>query len=159
MLKRVGILIFDEVEELDFVGPLEVFGMLSRNNQLQIAIVAEQTEIVRCHYGLQVVPTHSLADCPSLDLLIVPGGPGARKNARENPAILEFVRRQQGYVASVCTGALVLAGAGLLKNQGATTHHRRLEMLREYQGVPGQRQRAHGNRRPRSYFRRGGCWN
>ncbi len=135
MLRRIGILIFDEVEELDFVGPMEVFGMLSRNNQLEILIVAEQMRETRCHYGLRVTPTHTLAQCPLLDLLIVPGGPGARKNARENPAILDFVRRQRGYVASVCTGALVLAAAGLLKNKSATTHHRRLEMLREYPGI------------------------
>lgn len=135
MLKRIGILVFDNVEELDFVGPLEVFGMVSCQNQLEILVVAESVHETRCHYGLRVMPSHSLAECPPLDLLIVPGGPGARKNARENPAILEFVRRQKGYVASVCTGALVLAAAGLLHGQPATTHHNRLEMLREYKGV------------------------
>jgi transcriptional regulator GlxA family with amidase domain len=135
MPKRIGILIFDDVEELDFVGPLEVFGMVSTANQLEIVIVAETTGAVRCHYGLRVLPSHSLEQCPPLDLLIVPGGPGARKHARENPGILEFVGRQEGYVASVCTGALVLASAGLLKNESATTHHNRLGMLREYKGV------------------------
>jgi cyclohexyl-isocyanide hydratase len=135
MLKRVGILVFEEVEELDFVGPLEVFGMLSRGNELEIAVVAETPEPIRCHYGLRILPDYSLQQCPPLDLLVVPGGPGARKHAREDPAILEFVRRQQGYVASICTGALVLAAAGLLKNESATTHHNRLDMLREYQGV------------------------
>ncbi|HLJ28683.1 MAG TPA: DJ-1/PfpI family protein [Candidatus Angelobacter sp.] len=139
MLKRIGILIFDDVEELDFVGPLEVFGMISCANQLEIMIIAETVHEVRCHYGLRVVPSHSLDQCPPLDLLIVPGGPGARKHARENPAILEFVRRQEGYLASVCTGALVLASAGVLKNENATTHHNRLEMLREYPGVKVER--------------------
>lgn len=135
MLKRIGILVFDDVEELDFVGPLEVFGMVSCANQIEILILAETVKEVRCHYGLRIMPSHSLAECPPLDLLIVPGGPGARKHARENPAILEFVRRQQGYLASVCTGALVLAAAGVLKNESATTHHNRLDMLREYRGV------------------------
>jgi transcriptional regulator GlxA family with amidase domain len=135
MLKRIGILVFDDVEELDFVGPLEVFGMVSCANQLEILIVAETVKEVRCHYGLRVMPSHALAECPQLDLLIVPGGPGARKHARENPAILNFVKRQQGYLASVCTGALVLAAAGVLKNEGATTHHKRLDILREYEGV------------------------
>ena len=135
MLKRMGILVFEDVEELDFVGPLEVFGMLSRGNQLEVAIVAETLGEIRCHYGLRILPAYSLQECPPLDLLIVPGGPGARKHARENPAILEFVREQQGYVASICTGALVLAAAGLLQNESATTHHNRLDMLREYGGV------------------------
>jgi transcriptional regulator GlxA family with amidase domain len=135
MLKRIGILVFDDVEELDFVGPLEVFGMVSCANQLEILIVAEAVKEIRCHYGLCVLPSHSLAQCPPLDLLIVPGGPGARKYARDNPAILEFVRQQQGYLASVCTGALVLAAAGVLKNESATTHHNRLGMLRDYNGV------------------------
>lgn len=135
MLKRIGILVFDDVEELDFVGPLEVFGMVASANQPEIIILADAVMEVRCHYGLRILPSHSLAQCPPLDLLIVPGGPGARKHARENPAILDFVRCQQGYLASVCTGALVLAAAGVLKNECATTHHHRLDMLREYQGV------------------------
>ena len=132
MVKRIGILIFDDVEELDFVDPLEVFGMIACANQIEILTVAETVKEIRCHYGLRVTPSHSLEQCPPLDLLIVPGGLGARKHARENPAILDFVRRQQGYLASVCTGALVLAAAGVLKNQSATTHFNRLEMLREY---------------------------
>lgn len=135
MLKRIGILIFDDVEELDFVGPLEVFGMIACANQIEILTVAETVKEIRCHYGLRVTPSYSLEQCPPLDLLIVPGGPVARKHARENPAILDFVRRQQGYLAYVCTGALVLAAAGVLKNQSATTHFNRLEMLREYSGV------------------------
>lgn len=135
MVKRIGILIFDDVEELDFVDPLEVFVMIACANQIEILTVAETVKGVRCHYELRVTPSHSLEQCPPLDLLIVPGGPGARKHARENVAILDFVKRQQGYLASVCTGALVLAAAGVLKNQSATTHFNRLEMLREYRGV------------------------
>jgi transcriptional regulator GlxA family with amidase domain len=135
LMKTIGILVFDDVEELDFVGPLEVFGMASRGLEIKILTVAETEKEVRCHYGLQVRPDCTLAQCPSLDLLVVPGGPGARAHARMNPAILEFARKQQGFVASVCTGALVLAAAGLLKDANATTHHNRFDMLREYEGV------------------------
>lgn len=138
LMKTIGILVFDDVEELDFVGPLEVFGMASRDLEIKVVIVAETENEVRCHYGLRVRPNCTLAQCPSLDLLVVPGGPGARDHARMNPAILEFVRKQQGFIASVCTGALVLAAAGVLRDENATTHHNRFDMLREYEGVTVQ---------------------
>jgi transcriptional regulator GlxA family with amidase domain len=137
-MKTIGILVFDDVEELDFVGPLEVFGMASRDLETKVLTIAETGNEVRCHYGLRVRPDCTLAQCPSLDLLVVPGGPGARAHARVNPQILEFVRKQQGFVASVCTGALVLAAAGVLKGENATTHHSRFDMLREYEGVSVQ---------------------
>jgi transcriptional regulator GlxA family with amidase domain len=137
-VKTIGILVFDDVEELDFVGPLEVFGMAARGLDVKVLTVAETAKEIHCHYGLRVVPSSSFRDCPPLDLLIVPGGPGARNHARLSPAVLQFVRKQQGFVASVCTGALVLAAAGLLKNENATTHHNRFDMLREYEGVAVQ---------------------
>jgi transcriptional regulator GlxA family with amidase domain len=137
-VKTIGILVFDDVEELDFVGPLEVFGMASRALDVKVLTVAETSKEVHCHCGLRVVPSCSFRDCPPLDLLIVPGGPGARNHARLSPRVLQFVRKQQGFVAAVCTGALVLAAAGLLKNENATTHHNRFDMLREYEGVAVQ---------------------
>lgn len=112
--------------------------MASHGLEIKVLIVAETENEVRCHYGLRVRPDCALAQCPSLDLLVVPGGPGARLHARMNPRILEFVRKQEGFVASVCTGALVLAGAGVLKDENATTHHSRFDMLREYEGVTVQ---------------------
>jgi len=78
------------------------------------------------------VPDCILQEAPALDLLIVPGGLGARTHVRENPQILEFVRRQRGTVVSVCTGALILAAAGMLDGLSATTHHSSLDLLREY---------------------------
>jgi len=134
-MKTIGILVFDDVEELDFTGPLEVFAMASLSLDLKVLTVAETANEVRCRYGLRMIPSCSFHDCPQLDLLIVPGGPGARNHARFSPVILEFVREQQGFVASVCTGALVLAAAGVLKNEDATTHHTRFDLLREYEGV------------------------
>src|SRR5438105_4408003 len=127
-MKTIGILVFDEVEELDFVGPLEVFGMAARfGADCETLVIAHQPEYVR---WLQVVPDCILQEAPALDLLIVPGGLGARTHVRENPQILEFVRRQRGTVVSVCTGALILAAAGMLDGLSATTHHSPLDLLR-----------------------------
>ncbi len=136
-MKTIGILVFDDVEELDFVGPLEVFGIaaLGAKVEIDVGTVASSAQEVRCRYGLRLIPSWSFATCPMLDMLIVPGGPGARNHARMNPAILDFVRKQSGFVASVCTGALVLAAAGVLKGEDATTHHSRFDMLRQYEGV------------------------
>src|SRR5215470_18203733 len=107
----IGILLFDDVEELDFAGPYEVFGMAARfGAECRALLIADAP--VRCRYGLRVLPDCSMASAPPLDLLVVPGGLGARTHARENPAILDFIRAQRGFVASVCTGALILAAAG-----------------------------------------------
>src|SRR5579864_8480631 len=133
---KIGILIFDEVEELDFVGPLEVFGMAQQfGANCETLVTAEEMKPVRCRHGLVVVPDHAFPECPILDVLIVPGGLGARTHARQNANILNFVRRQQGLVASVCTGALILAAAGVLDGITATTHHSSLDLLREYKRI------------------------
>ncbi len=133
---RIGILVFDDVEELDFVGPLEVFGMAPRfGAQCETVVLAEEARAIRCRHGLLVVPAQTLATCPAVDLLVVPGGLGARTHARENRRLLDFIRRQEGFVASVCTGALILAAAGVLENRTATTHHAALDLLRAYPGV------------------------
>ncbi len=132
----IGILVFEDVEELDFVGPLEVFGMAVEFGQpCRTVVISENLEVVRCAHGLRTLPDCFIENAPDLDLLIVPGGRGARLHARNNPKLLHFVRQQQGIVASVCTGALVLAAAGLLDGLDATTHCSRLDMLREYDRV------------------------
>jgi len=135
---RVGILLFDDAEELDFVGPLEVFGVASRFVQsLKVLTVSKNGQPIQGRYGLRVQPDYAIADCPPLDLLIVPGGKGASEHARYDKAIIDFVKthasKQQ--VASVCTGALVLAEAGILSGRSATTHHSALGTLRQYADV------------------------
>jgi len=135
---HVGILVFDEVEELDFVGPLEVFGQTSKLvGGIEITVVSKDGLQVHCRYGLRVQPDCDLTTCPTLDLLIVPGGKGAREHARYDPAILSFVRSHASLnpIASVCTGALILAEAGLLKGHMATTHWSALDTLRQYPEV------------------------
>jgi len=139
-MKTIGILVFDDAEELDFVGPLEVFGTAARfGADCQILTVAEGTTPIRARNGLVIVPSCSLENAPPLAILIVPGGLGARTQARRNQHILQFVRAQKGLVASVCTGALILAEAGLLTSMAATTHHSAFDVLEQYPGLSVRR--------------------
>lgn len=132
----VGFLLFTDVEELDFVGPLEVFGMAAQfGAECTTLLIAAERGEVRCRHGMRVLPDVSFDDAPPLDLLVVPGGLGARTHARRDERILEFVRKQSGVVASVCTGALIIGAAGLLEGSTATTHHASLDALREFANV------------------------
>jgi transcriptional regulator GlxA family with amidase domain len=133
--QRVGVLVFPEVEELDFVGPWEMLRSWGRylGGPQECFIVAQSTAPLRCALGLQIVPDHDFATCPPLDVLLVPGGPGTRREV-SNPALVDFVARQ-GHQAqallSVCTGAFVLHAAGLLGGRKATTHWASLQRLRD----------------------------
>ena len=135
-MEIIGILVFEDVEELDFVGPLEVFATAARlGADCQVTISSEHGGPVRARNGLRIIPDCSFDNLPDLAILIVPGGLGARTHARANPRILQLVRCQTGIVASVCTGALILAAAGVLDNRPATTHHSALDILREYSSI------------------------
>ncbi len=135
-MDEIGILVFNDVEELDFVGPLEVFGTAAwLGANCRVAITSEDGKPVRARNGLNIIPDYSFDDLPHLSILVVPGGLGARTHALANLRILQLVREQSGQVASVCTGALILAEAGVLDNHAATTHHTALDRLRQYQKV------------------------
>ena len=125
----VAILIFDDVEVLDFAGPYEV---LSFGGRIEAFTVAE-SQRVRCLGGLQVTADYTFADCPRLDVLIVPGGPGAREDrGHEQTPLLNFIREQQPklvFLASVCTGSFLLGRAGLLEGRRATSHGGPLELF------------------------------
>lgn len=136
---RVGILLFPDVEVLDFCGPFEVFSVtrLSQPRQrhdppaFEVLTVAESPGVVTCTGGLKVTPDHTLATCPQLDVLVVPGGWGTRELVH-NAAVVGWVRAQAAgakVAASVCTGSFVLAQAGLLSGQPATTHRGSLDRL------------------------------
>lgn len=139
--KRVGILIFDDVEVLDFCGPYEVFSCVRLNEErrreepspFEVLLVAEKAETVRTSGGMRVMPDVTIADCPRLDILLVPGGWGTRREIA-NERLLAWIAARAAEVerlTSVCTGALLLAKAGLLDGRRATTHWKSLGWLRE----------------------------
>ena len=119
---NIGFVIFPDLTQLDFTGPLQV---LSRLPQSATHIVAKSTAPVPSDCGLGLVPTHTFANCPPLDLICIPGGSEGVAGIINDRETIEFVRQQAGaakYVTSVCTGAFVLGVAGLLKGRRATTH-------------------------------------
>ena len=135
MTKTIGILLFDGVQELDAIGPFEVLGGWTRmhpdDGWRTITVGRSGDGPVRGGGGLVMTPQVSLEDVGHIDLLVYPGGRGARE-AVDDIAHLDWVRGQAGdeqITTSVCTGALVLAAAGLLKNRPATTHWGALERL------------------------------
>lgn len=138
----VGILIFDGVEVLDFAGPFEVFsrtrltpGIEARRSDtdapFEVFTVGPTRDAVLATGGLKVVPAFALGDAPRIDLMLVPGGFGTRALLNDE-AMIDWIRHAAGraqYVTSVCTGALLLAKAGLLANRRATTHWGALDLL------------------------------
>ena len=132
---RTAILIFDEVEVLDFAGPFEVFSVTGRRRKLEpfdVYTVAERSGPVLARNGLSVNPRYTFANCPPPDILVVPGGYGTRREMK-NPVMLEWITRVAPsceLVLSVCTGALVLGAAGLLDGRVATTHFMAFDELR-----------------------------
>jgi transcriptional regulator GlxA family with amidase domain len=122
-----GLLIFDGAEELDFTGPWEVFTASSmlRDGADTAVLIAEQPGPVRCAKGLRVLPDHTFGDHPPLDLLLVPGGMGTRREVA-NPAVLRWiadVATRAAWVTSVCTGSLLLHEAGPARGKRVATHH------------------------------------
>jgi transcriptional regulator GlxA family with amidase domain len=132
---RVAVLIFDEVEVLDFAGPFEVFGVARLATgafAFEVVTVALQPGKVLARNGLQIIPAKTATDIGPVDVFIVPGGYGTRKEMK-SAAMLEFVRQKSAEAVvtlSVCTGSLILGAAGLLCRQGATTHHGAMDELR-----------------------------
>lgn len=149
MTLRVGIYVYPDVEVLDFAGPYEVFSTASRVAHgrdpaaalpFAVSLVAATREPVRARAGLTVVPDHDLAEHPPLDVLIVPGG--VHEPELERPEVIAWIARQAGsarLTASVCTGAFLLARAGLLAGLEVTTHWEDCAALRA--AFPGLRVR------------------
>ncbi len=127
-----GVLLFDDAEELDFAGPWEVFTM-ARMEGDRVVTIAEWDQPIRAAKGLRVLPDHTLADAPPLDVLVVPGGEGTRREV-ENPAVLDWIKSAAAnctWVTSVCTGSYVLHAAGLVADRQVTTHWGFVDQLRE----------------------------
>jgi transcriptional regulator GlxA family with amidase domain len=141
--RNVGILIFPDVEILDFCGPFEVFASATLPAQtdggpemrlFEVFTIAERSELVACRGGLLVQPNHTLDEHPPLDLVVIPGGYGTRRE-QENPVILDWIARQRrtgALTTSVCTGAFLLGAAGLLDGLRATTHWTTIDGLRAH---------------------------
>jgi transcriptional regulator GlxA family with amidase domain len=139
--RRVGIVVFPQVEVLDFAGPFEVFSVTRLDDArrretaspYEVVLVAESRAPLRATGGLVVAPDHDLDGCPPLDVLVVPGGWGTRREV-DNRRLLDWIGacgRVVELCTSVCTGAMLLGRAGLLDGRRATTHWRSLDWMRE----------------------------
>jgi len=122
--RKIAAVLFEGFELLDVFGPLEAFGILAYDHPYEIVTVAEQPGPVASAQGPKSVADLTFDNCPKLDLILVPGGIGTRREVN-NPHLLEWIRRhadQAGIAMSVCTGAAILAKAGLLDGRRATTN-------------------------------------
>lgn len=135
MARTIGILIFDDAEELDFVGPWEVLTSVTRHlfPDDRVVLIAEEQRAIRCAKGMRVLPDTDFAGAPALDVVLVPGGQGTRREV-SNPNLIDWLRRvgeRCEWVTSVCTGALLLHEAGFAKGRRVTTHWGFTKTLRE----------------------------
>jgi len=139
--KHVGIVLFNAIEVLDFCGPFEVFSATRLNEEkrreepspFEVFLVAETLSYVTKTGDMKVIPQYSFENCPRLDILVVPGGWGTRKESN-NTVILEWLRSRAAEVetlTSVCTGSMLLGFAGLIDGLHATTHWRSLDWMRD----------------------------
>lgn len=126
---KVGILLFNEVEVLDFAGPFEVFSITTYPNSAEKAFVVntvtETKNLIQARNGLKVQPDFGFSDAPDFDILLIPGGYGAEEVEIHNEIVLNWIKERMKNVqlmASVCTGAFLLAKAGLLDGKRVTTH-------------------------------------
>jgi transcriptional regulator GlxA family with amidase domain len=134
--RNLGILIFPDVELLDFCGPYEVFSVANRfitESPFNVFTMAESAGPVASHNGLSVNSHYSLTDCPQPDILLIPGGRGTRALLANSALIYRInqIAAKAELILSVCTGSLLLAKAGLLDALETTTHHSALDLLRE----------------------------
>ena len=131
----IGMLIFPRMTQLDFTGPFEVF---ARVPGAKVHVLWKRSEPVVSDTGLAILPTTTLDDCPDLDLICVPGGPG-QIAVMDDEQILTFVREKgerAQFVTSVCTGSLILGAAGLLKGYQAATHWMSRDQLAHFGATP-----------------------
>ena len=137
----VGILIFDDVEILDVAGPFEVFAVtrlnekqrLQQSSPFKVYLISETNKQITAIGGLRLTPDMTISECPELDLLVIPGGWGTRKESK-NKILVKWIGNQftnNRLIASVCTGSSLLGKAGLLDGRDATTHWRAFDFLQE----------------------------
>lgn len=134
MSLQIGLLLYPNLTQLDLTGPFEVF---SHMPDTKVHLIWKTLEPVAADTGMQILPTMTMNDCPDLDVICVPGGPG-QIDIMDDQGVLEFVRRQgerAKFVTSVCTGSLLLGAAGLLKGYKASTYWACTDMLEGYGAV------------------------
>lgn len=140
MTIRIGIALFDGAEELDWAGPWEVLSYWAHHDPedgVEIFTVArDNSRPIECAKGLRVLADHSWDSAPEIDVLVYPGGRGTRAQIGDENvrAWLRSVHERARLTTSVCTGALVLADAGLLEGRAATTHWSNFEELLQIDG-------------------------
>ena len=139
--KRVGIVLFGDIEVLDFAGPFEVFSVTRVNEEnrreepspFDVVLLAEDAGPVTTTGGMRVLPHHTFANCPHLDIVVCPGGWGTRRELK-NAVMLDWLRERAAEaetLTAVCTGSMLLGFAGLLDGLHATTHWRSLNWMRD----------------------------
>lgn len=134
MTLHIGLLVFPSVQQLDLTGPYDVFASIPG---VTVHLIWKDLEPLHSSTGLQLKPTQTFADCPPLDVLCIPGGQGI-DTLLEDEQTLAFIREQAQtvkYLTSVCTGALVLGAAGMLKGKRATTHWASHELLESFGAI------------------------
>jgi transcriptional regulator GlxA family with amidase domain len=143
-MKKIAIVLFDDVEVLDFAGPFEVFSVAGRRKSgipYEVFTVAEK-ENITARNGLKVTATYTFLNCPQPDIFLIPGGGGyytdgtpfGSRREMSNATMLNWIKSSAAnseFVLSVCTGALILAKAGMLDNLEATTHYLAVDTLKE----------------------------
>src|SRR5262245_2849987 len=132
---QIGLLIFPKITQLDMTGPYEAF---ARIPGVKVHLIWKRIEPITSDVGMPLLPTMTLRECPPLDVICIPGGPG-QVDLMDDEEIIAFVRRQglqARYVTSVCTGALVLGAAGLLDGYDATTHWASIDNLAHFGATP-----------------------
>jgi cyclohexyl-isocyanide hydratase len=137
----IGMLLFDNLTQLDLTGPFEVFARLPNT---KVLLIADKKRGVISDSGMKIYADTSYRNCPPLDILCVPGGPGVG-DAMTHKTTLNFLKKQTKtaeYVTSVCTGALVLAAAGILRGYHATTHWLSLDLLALFPDIIVENQRV-----------------
>ncbi len=137
----IGMLLFDNLTQLDLTGPYEVFARLPNT---QVLLIADRKRGVKSDSGMVIYADTAYRTCPPLDIICVPGGPGVG-DAMTNKTLLNFLKKQAktaDYITSVCTGALVLGAAGILRGYRATTHWLSLDLLALFPDVTVDNQRV-----------------
>lgn len=135
MALQIGLLLFPKVQQLDLTGPHEVFAAIP---DARVHLVWRDRTPIAASSGMVLAPDMDFSQCPQLDILCVPGGAGVNA-LLEDQEVLDFLRRQAAgarFVTSVCTGALVLGAAGLLRGRRATTHWNAQDLLPHYGAIP-----------------------